>query len=70
MIQSPIQQQILRELLALSLPQQQHVLTYIQSIAQTEETELPKGISGSSLLKFAGTIDREELGKMQRAIHP
>nr|WP_238361161.1 hypothetical protein [Iningainema tapete] len=43
------------------------VLNFVESLAQ-ETIKEPKGIPGSHLLRFAGTIAREDLELMAQAI--
>lgn len=56
--------QVVAQLAVLPQPLQQQVLQFAQKLGQTE----PKGVSGSELLEFAGTISSEDLSLMQEAI--
>lgn len=55
--------QIVKELSDLPLEKQQKVLAFTRSLL-----EHPKGIKGSSLLDFAGTIASDQLLQIQEAV--
>lgn len=57
-----VTEKILGELNDLAPEQQREVLAFARSLSQ------PKGVEGSSLLSFAGSIPSEELAQMQEAI--
>ena len=61
---SSIAQEILDEIHKLGKGQQAEVLEFVRSLAKSEM----EGVPGKTLLRFAGTIDREDLNKMTEAI--
>jgi hypothetical protein len=64
MVDSSIQEAILNELGHLPVQKQQQVLEYAVSLRSTR----PKGTPGTELLKFAGTISRDDCELMVEAI--
>jgi hypothetical protein len=63
MADSVIAQQIIQELGRLSVELQQRVLDFAQTLALSR----PKGVSGRSLLWFAGAIEADDLQAMSEA---
>lgn len=61
---STLKKEILERINALPYELQQKVLDFIDSLTQ----ELPKGIPGKQLLRFAGCISQEDLQKMKEFI--
>ena len=59
-----VEKEILYEIHKLEEGQQAEVLEFVRSLAKSEM----KGVPGKTLLRFAGTIDREDLDKMAEAI--
>jgi len=59
-----LEKEILDQMGRLSLDQLQSVLDFISNLAGRR----PAGVPGKELLAFAGTIDREDLDAMKRAI--
>lgn len=59
-----IEKEILNEIHKLGKGQQAEVLEFVRSLAKPEI----EGVPGRTLLRFAGTIDREDLNKMTEAI--
>ena len=59
-----VEKEILDEIHKLGKGQQAEVLEFVRSLAKSEM----EGASGKTLLRFAGTIDREDLDKMAEAI--
>jgi hypothetical protein len=64
MLDSSIQNELLRELELLSQPLQRKVVEFAHSLTQ----EKPRGIPGDQLLRFAGTMSEEEAKEMMTAI--
>lgn len=64
MATSTITQEIIEQVSKLSPELQRRVLDY----ARTLEPERVKGVSGKDLLRFAGTISKEDLQLMAQAI--
>lgn len=64
MSNSSFEQELLTEFAKLTPVHQQQVLHYVRTLSSAK----PKGVPGSSLLKFAGTIDSQELQLMAQAI--
>ncbi len=61
---SVIENELRKAIHQLPLPQQQQVLEYARSLSK-----LPlKGVPGMSLLRFAGTIEADDLEQMKQAI--
>ena len=58
------EKEILNEIHKLGKGQQVEVLEFVRSLAKPEI----EGVPGKTLLRFAGTIDREDLDKMAEAI--
>ncbi len=58
-----VKEQILIQLAGLSEDQQQRVLDFARSLAAS-----PDGVAGRTVLRFAGTIEAEDLQTMSRAI--
>ncbi len=59
-----IPKEIENQLLQMSVEQQKQVLEFVRTLAQKKQT----GVSGKSLLSFAGKIPLDELELMQQAI--
>ena len=59
-----VEKEILDEIHKLKKGQQAEVLEFVRSLARPEM----EGVPGKTLLRFAGTIDREDLDKMAKAI--
>ena len=59
-----VEKEILDEIHKLGKGQQTEVLEFVRSLAKPEM----EGVPGKTLLRFAGTIDREDLDKMAEAI--
>ena len=59
-----VKKEILDEIHKLGKGQQAEVLEFVRSLAKSEQ----EGVPGKTLLRFAGTIDREDLAKMTEAI--
>ena len=59
-----IEKEILDEIHKLEKGQQAEVLEFVRSLAKSEL----EGVPGKTLLRFTGTIDREDLDKMAEAI--
>lgn len=59
-----IKTELLEELRKLDEPKQQKLLEFARSL----RTKLPPGVPGKELLKFAGTISKEDLKLMKEAI--
>jgi acetyl-CoA carboxylase carboxyltransferase component len=59
-----IKKQIIRRLDGLSDEEQRRALDFVGSLS----ARTPEGVSGGSLLRFAGAFDPEEARKMARAI--
>ena len=59
-----VEKEILDEIHKLGKGQQVEVLEFVRSLAKSEM----EGVPGKTLLRFAGTIDREDLAKMAEAI--
>ena len=59
-----IKEQIIRRLDGLSDEEQRRALDFVRSLP----TRAPKGVSGESLLRFAGAFEPEEARKLARAI--
>jgi hypothetical protein len=57
-----VMDQIIAQMERLADPQQRQVLDYARALG------LPAGRPGTDLLRFAGTIDKEDLDAMSRAI--
>ena len=64
MTDSTIAEQIIQELDRLSVELQQRVLDFARAMALSR----PKGVPGRSLLRFAGTIEADDLKAMSEAI--
>jgi hypothetical protein len=58
------EQEISSHLHKLSPEQQMRVLDFVRALAE----EKPSGVPGSELLRFAGTIDLDDLNEMEKAI--
>ncbi len=58
------EQEISSHLHKLTPEQQMRVLAFVRTLSE----EKPSGVPGSDLLKFAGTIDLEDLQEMEKAI--
>ncbi len=63
MTSSQIRQKILERLDELSEGEQRRILEFAESLPPS-----PKGVPGSELLKFFGTIDSEDCRRMEAAI--
>ena len=50
----------------LDLPRNQKLIIHVQTVGG--EQPALKGVKGSSLFEFGGTIDREDLDRMSKAI--
>ena len=61
---SSIAQEILDEIHKLGKGQQAEVLEFVRSLTRSAMA----GVPGKTLLRFAGTIDREDLDKMTETI--
>ena len=61
---TPVEKEILDEIHKLGKGQQAEVLEFVRSLAKSEL----EGAPGKTLLRFAGTIDREDLDRMAEAI--
>ncbi|MXW80081.1 MAG: hypothetical protein F4Z57_14065 [Gemmatimonadetes bacterium] len=61
---SSVAQKILDEIHKLGKGQQAEVLEFVRSLTRSEM----EGVPGKTLLRFAGTIDREDLAKMTETI--
>ena len=59
-----VAQEILDEIHKLGKGQQAEVLEFVRSLTKSEM----EGAPGKTLLRFAGTIDREDLDRMTKAI--
>ena len=59
-----VEKEILDEIHKLGKGQQTEVLEFVRSLAKSEM----EGAPGQTLLRFAGTIDREDLDRMTEAI--
>ena len=59
-----VEKEILDEIHKLGKGQQAKVLEFVRSLAKSEM----EGVPGKTLLRFAGTIDREDLDKMAETI--
>ncbi|MXX40287.1 MAG: hypothetical protein F4Z85_19880 [Gemmatimonadetes bacterium] len=59
-----VEKEILDEIHKLGKGQQAEVLEFVRSLAKSAMTGAP----GQTLLRFAGTIDREDLAKMTETI--
>ncbi|MDE2705233.1 MAG: hypothetical protein OXI35_09205 [Gemmatimonadota bacterium] len=59
-----VEKEILDELHKLEKGQQTEVLEFVRSLTRSEM----EGVPGKTLLRFAGTIDREDLDKMTETI--
>ena len=59
-----VEKEILDEIHKLGKGQQAEVLEFVRSLAKPAMTGTP----GQTLLRFAGTIDREDLHRMTKAI--
>ena len=59
-----VEKEILDELHKLEKGQQTEVLEFVRSLTRSEM----EGVPGKTLLRFAGTIDREDLAKMTETI--
>ena len=59
-----VEKEILDEIHKLKKGQQAEVLEFVRSLARPDM----EGVPGKTLLRFAGTIDREDLDKMAKAI--
>ena len=59
-----VEKEILANIHKLGEGQQAEVLEFVRSLAKSEM----KGAPGKALLRFAGTIDREDLHRMTEAI--
>ena len=64
MPKSSVEKDILDEIQKLGEEQQRNVLEFIRVLAK----ERPRGIPGKDLLRFAGTIDKDDLQKIAQAI--
>ncbi len=64
MISTPIKEKLLKQLDMLPEELQRRVLDFAQALALSQ----PKGVSGSQLLKFAGTIPEDDLRQIREAI--
>jgi hypothetical protein len=64
MSSSSFEQELLGEFSKLAPVQQQQVLDYVRTL----RTSKPKGVPGSTLFQFAGTIDAQDLQLMAQAI--
>ena len=64
MTESVITQQLIKQVDQLPLEFQRRVLDFAQALALS----LPKGVPGRSLLRFAGTIEAQDLKTMSEAI--
>ncbi len=58
----PIEQQLLEVMRKLNDDEQQQVLAYAQSLS------VDRGVSGKSLLRFAGAIPPDDIERMETAI--
>lgn len=61
---SSVEKEILDEIHKLEKGQQTQVLEFVRSFAKSGM----EGVPGKTLLRFAGTIEREDLDKMAEAI--
>lgn len=64
MIDETLEKAILAEMHHLEIGQQKKVLEYTRSLAQGSL----KGVAGKQLLRFAGSIDKDDLQKMTESI--
>ena len=58
------EKQLLEQVASLKPEQQQRVLDFARSIGEN----CGKGVAGSDLLRFAGTIDEHDLAEIRQAI--
>ena len=65
MLYPGIQEKLLHQLAQLSADKQQQVLAFAEALA----SQAPIGIPGKALLRFAGSINAEDIAIMKRAIH-
>ena len=65
MAEISIEKAILDEIHRLEIDQQRKVLVFARSLSLTP----PEGIPGKDLLRFAGTIEKDDLTKMAQAIN-
>lgn len=64
MLDSTIQNDLLKEVLQLPPQLQRKVVEYAHSLTEP----VPRGISGDKLLRFAGTMTEEEANEMMEAV--
>lgn len=64
MIDIVLKQKILNQLENLSYEKQQLILDLSRSLSN----DIPEGVAGKDLLKFAGTITKQDLKEMEKAI--
>lgn len=64
MVSPIIEEELYRHLAVLPTTQQRQILDFARILSITQ----PRGVKGSSLLSFVGTIPAEELAQMQAAI--
>lgn len=64
MVSSALERELREHLERLPEPRQRKVVEYARVLG----SETPKGISGKELLKFAGTIEPDDISLMKQAI--
>jgi hypothetical protein len=64
MIHPVLDRELRKHLETLPYAQQQQVLNFARALALAQ----PRGVPGSRLLPFAGTIPSDDLAQMQRAV--